>query len=41
MSGGTNQNWDKKGTGIAKFAIAFILFVIMLIWIYNKNQHGL
>ena len=38
---GNNQNWGKKAAGIGKFAIAFFLFIIMLIWIYYKNGNFL
>jgi len=41
MSDGSNQNWGGKGAALAKFFIAILLFIIMLIWIYKKNQHGL
>lgn len=41
MSEGNNQNWSKKGACLGQFLITFLLFVILLIWLYQKNQHGL
>ena len=41
MADGNNQNWGKKGACLGQFLIAFFLFVILLIWVYSKNQHGL
>lgn len=41
MSGGNDQNWGKKGSCLSQFLIAFLLFIILLIWVYWKNQAGL
>lgn len=41
MSEGTGQNWGKKGACLAQFLIALIIFVILLIWVYQRNQNGL
>ena len=32
-----NMNYGKKGRCFAMFLIFVILFVILLIWVYNKN----
>lgn len=42
MSEGENINWGKKGACLAKFLIAIMLFIVMLIYIYNhtSNQVG-
>ncbi len=34
---GSNQNWGKKGSCLGLFFVAFALFIILLIWVYNKN----
>lgn len=31
------QNWGKKGSCLGKFAIGFIMFILLLIWVYMKN----
>ena len=41
MSEGAGQNWGKKGACLGQFLIAFLLFIILLIWVYGKNQAGL
>ncbi len=41
MAGGNQQNWGKKGEYLAKFFIGLIVFFILLIWVYKKNQAGL
>lgn len=41
MSEGNNQDWGKKGSCIGQVAIMFLLFIILLIWVYNKNSNGL
>ena len=41
MSGGHDQNWGKKGSCLGQFIVAFLLFIILLIWVYNKNGAGL
>jgi len=41
MADGQNNNWGKKGSCIGQFAVAIILFICLLIWIYSKNQNGL
>ena len=41
MSEGAGHNWGKKGACLGQFLIAFLLFVILLIWVYGKNQAGL
>jgi hypothetical protein len=41
MSTGNPEDWGRKGSAIAKFLIALLLFFVLLIWVYNKNQHGL
>lgn len=41
MAEGQNQNWGKKGACLGQLAIAFILFICLLIWVYTKNQAGL
>ncbi len=35
------HNWGKKGACLGQFAVALILFVILLIWVYNKNGNSL
>jgi hypothetical protein len=35
--GGNNQNWGKKASCLGQFALAFFLFIILLIWLYTKN----
>jgi hypothetical protein len=34
----TGENWGRKGSMLGKLAIGFILFIILVIWIYGKNQ---
>lgn len=41
MADGQNNNWGKKGACLGQFAVALILFICLLIWIYTKNQNGL
>jgi hypothetical protein len=35
----TNSDYGKKGAFFGKFMLTIILFIILLIWIYNKNGH--
>jgi hypothetical protein len=38
----SNSNvYGKKGATFGKIILTIILFIIMLIWIYNKNGHYL
>lgn len=37
MAGGNNANWGKKGSYIGIFFVIFVLFILMLIWVYNMN----
>jgi len=37
MSGQTHS-YKKKGRAVLKVVITILLFIIFLIWIYNKNQ---
>jgi len=39
--GGTNQNWGKKGSALGIFAVVVILFVILLIYVYNHPANGI
>lgn len=32
------ENWGGKGSALAKVLIGFALFIILVIWIYGKNQ---
>jgi hypothetical protein len=41
MSDGSNQNWGKKGACLGQFLVMVFLFIILLIWVYNKNGAGL
>jgi hypothetical protein len=36
-----NQNWGKKGAALGIVFLVFALFVILLIWVYMKNQNFL
>ena len=33
------MNYGKKGSCFVQFMIFLIIFVILLIWVYNKNSH--
>ena len=33
----SGNNYGKKGGCLGKFILAFILFIILLIWVYQKN----
>jgi len=35
----TNSDFGRKGAIFGKVVLTIILFIIMLIWIYNKNGH--
>jgi hypothetical protein len=35
----TNSDFGRKGAIFGKIVLTIILFIIMLIWIYNKNGH--
>ncbi|HMT53281.1 MAG TPA: hypothetical protein PKD16_05450 [Saprospiraceae bacterium] len=35
----TNSDYGRKGATFGKVVLTIILFIIMLIWIYNKNGH--
>ncbi len=35
----SQQNFGKKGAFFGKLVLTIILFIIMLIWIYQKNGH--
>jgi hypothetical protein len=35
----SNADYGKKGTTFGKIVLTIILFIIMLIWIYQKNGH--
>lgn len=39
MAGG-NNDYGRKGGCVGKGALFLALFIIMLIWIYYKNQNG-
>jgi len=42
MSHGPEEiNYDKKGRCMAWAFVCIALFIIMLIWVYNKNFHGI
>lgn len=34
---GTNNNWGKKGSAIGIIFVLFVLFISLLIWVYNMN----
>ncbi|MFN8339434.1 MAG: hypothetical protein U0T36_10495 [Saprospiraceae bacterium] len=34
-----NSDYGRKGAIFGKVVLTIILFIIMLIWIYNKNGH--
>lgn len=36
-----NHNYGKKGGCVGRGALYLALFIIMLIWIYWKNQNGI
>ncbi len=40
MAGGADHNYGEKGKTFGKIMIAIALFVILLIWVYGKNQLG-
>ena len=35
----SNSDYGRKGAIFGKIVLTIILFIIMLIWIYNKNGH--
>jgi Na+-driven multidrug efflux pump len=35
---GNSHNYGRKGSAIGKIFVAFALFIILLIWVYSKNQ---
>ncbi len=35
----SQHNFGKKGAFFGKLVLTIILFIIMLIWIYQKNGH--
>ncbi|MBL0099134.1 MAG: hypothetical protein IPP49_03005 [Saprospiraceae bacterium] len=35
----SNSGYGRKGAMFGKVVLTIILFIIMLIWIYNKNGH--
>ncbi len=35
----SNSDYGRKGSIFGKVVLTIILFIIMLIWIYNKNGH--
>lgn len=35
----SNSDFGRKGAIFGKIVLTIILFIIMLIWIYNKNGH--
>jgi len=35
----TNSDFGRKGAMFGKVVLTIILFIILLIWIYNKNGH--
>ena len=41
MSEGNNQNWGKKGACLGQFLVAFLLFMVLLIYVYNHTQNGI
>ena len=41
MSGGNNNNYGKKGACLTQFIVMFILFVVLLIWLYNSNPSSI
>jgi hypothetical protein len=38
---GNSHNYGKKGAVIGKIFVGFVLFIILLIWVYSKNQNFL
>lgn len=38
---GNNINWGKKGSMIGLAFVFFVLFVILCIWLYQKNMEFL
>ncbi len=40
MSGGSNQNWGRKGSCLGQFFLVFLLFIILLIYLYNHAGNG-
>lgn len=36
-----DHNYGRKGSCIGKVAIAFFLFIILLVWVYYQNNNGL
>jgi len=39
LSMSSQHNFGKKGAFFGKLVLTIILFIIMLIWIYQKNGH--
>jgi hypothetical protein len=37
---GNNSDWGKKGGCVGRGLLFLTLFIILLIWIYWKNQNG-
>lgn len=35
------ENWGRKGSCLGKVFVGLALFIILLIWIYGRNQAGL
>lgn len=40
MASGLDHNYGQKGKTFGKIVIFFVLFIILMIWIYGKNQLG-
>jgi len=38
MSDGSDQNWGKKGACFGQFLFAILLFIILLIYLYNHSD---
>lgn len=41
MASGIDHNYGQKGKTFGKIVLFIALFIILLIWIYGKNQAGL
>ncbi|MEE9439302.1 MAG: hypothetical protein V3V14_09910 [Saprospiraceae bacterium] len=39
--GGNNHEYGKKGSCLGKGIIGLVIFLLLLIWIYWKNQTGI
>jgi amino acid transporter len=35
----SQSDFGRKGTTFGKIILTIILFIILLIWVYNKNGH--